>query len=223
MMAEDASSAGGQLSRRALLKRAGLAAGAVAVTGGVGVSAAPAQAATELDQLEALTASQAATVTAMVSRLIPADSAGPGAGEAKVARFIDRALASAYQINIPDYNVGLDAVDAYASTKYGGSFTTLGPAQQDQILSDMEKGVATGFTPNSQTFFELVREHTLQGMFGDPYYGGNANFIGWDLIGYPGLKLVWSEADQRANVTVAKSHKSVADIPLFKPDYTGAT
>ena len=221
-MGEDLASGGPQVSRRALLKRAGVAAGAAAVTGGVSFAAAPAQAVRELDQLEALTASQAATVTAMVSRLIPTDAAGPGAADAKVTRFIDRALASAYKINIPDYNVGLDAVDAYATTKFGGPFTALAPAQQDQILSDMEKGAATGFTPNSQTFFELVREHTLQGMFGDPHYGGNANFIGWDLVGYPGLKLVWSAADQQAKVTVPKSHKSVADIPLFKPDYTGA-
>ena len=34
----------------------------------------------------------------------------------------------------------------------------------------------------------MVRTHTLQGTFGDPYYGGNANFVGWDLIGYPGVR-----------------------------------
>jgi hypothetical protein len=34
----------------------------------------------------------------------------------------------------------------------------------------------------------MVRTHTLQGTFGDPYYGGNANFVGWDLIGYPGIR-----------------------------------
>ena len=37
-------------------------------------------------------------------------------------------------------------------------------------------------------FFNMVRTHTLQGTFGDPYYGGNANFVGWDLIGYPGIR-----------------------------------
>ena len=30
----------------------------------------------------------------------------------------------------------------------------------------------------------------MQGTFGDPYYGGNANFVGWDLIGYPGVRTV---------------------------------
>jgi hypothetical protein len=39
---------------------------------------------------------------------------------------------------------------------------------QDAVLSHMEKNIATGFTPNSATFFNLVRMHTLQGTFCDP-------------------------------------------------------
>jgi hypothetical protein len=46
-------------------------------------------------------------------------------------------------------------------------------------------------------FFALVRNHTIQGMFCDPYYGGNADFIGWDLAGYPGLRLSVTEDEQR--------------------------
>ena len=46
-------------------------------------------------------------------------------------------------------------------------------------------------------FFNLVRTHTIQGTFCDPYYGGNANFVGWDLIGYPGLRLAAGPGDQR--------------------------
>jgi gluconate 2-dehydrogenase gamma chain len=36
------------------------------------------------------------------------------------------------------------------------------------------------------TFFRLLRRHTIEGMFSDPLHGGNANMIGWQLIGYPG-------------------------------------
>ena len=50
----------------------------------------------------------------------------------------------------------------------------------------METNVATGLHAGAATFFNLVRAHTIQGTFCDPYYGGNANFVGWDLIGYPG-------------------------------------
>ena len=62
---------------------------------------------------------------------------------------------------------------------------------------DVESGSATGFTGSSAAFFNMVRTHTLQGTFGDPYYGGNANFVGWDLIGYPGLRLNVTTEDQR--------------------------
>jgi hypothetical protein len=34
-------------------------------------------------------------------------------------------------------------------------------------------------------------------MFGDPYYGGNKNFAGWDLIRYPGPWLVVAPEEQR--------------------------
>ena len=64
-----------------------------------------------------------------------------------------------------------------------------GAADQDAVLSGMERNVATGFSPDSAPFFNMVRTHTIQGTFCDPYYGGNANFIGWDLIGYPGIRM----------------------------------
>jgi hypothetical protein len=35
-------------------------------------------------------------------------------------------------------------------------------------------------------------------MFGDPYYGGNQDYVGWQLIGYPGLRLAMSPQDQAA-------------------------
>jgi gluconate 2-dehydrogenase gamma chain len=67
----------------------------------------------------------------------------------------------------------------------------------------MEKNVATGFTPNAATFFNLVRTHTIQGTFCDPYYGGNANFVGWDLIGYPGLRMTVDAQEQRMSAPTA--------------------
>jgi gluconate 2-dehydrogenase gamma chain len=36
------------------------------------------------------------------------------------------------------------------------------------------------------TFFRVLRQHTIEGMFSDPMHGGNAGLIGWQLIGYPG-------------------------------------
>jgi hypothetical protein len=57
--------------------------------------------------------------------------------------------------------------------------------------------------PNAATFFNLVRTHTIQGTFCDPYYGGNANFVGWDLIGYPGLRMTVDAQEQHMSAPKA--------------------
>jgi hypothetical protein len=54
-----------------------------------------------------------------------------------------------------------------------------------------------GFEGSSAGFFNMVKGHTWQGTFGDPMYGGNVNFIGWDILGYPGVRMRVSEEDQR--------------------------
>jgi hypothetical protein len=64
--------------------------------------------------------------------------------------------------------VGLAAVNAYAQSAKGAPFATLAAQDQDAVLSDMEKNVAKSFTPNSSAFFNLVRTHTIQGMYGAP-------------------------------------------------------
>ena len=63
----------------------------------------------------------------------------------------------------------------------------------------------------------MVRTHTLQGTFGDPYYGGNANFIGWDLIGYPGVRTMVTAADQQLleHNKLPPNHKSAYDFEMF--------
>ncbi len=59
--------------------------------------------------------------------------------------------------------------------------------------------------------------HTHQGTFGDPYYGGNANFIGWDLIRYPGVRTMVTAADQKSleGNALKANHKSAYDYTSF--------
>ena len=83
------------------------------------------------------------------------------------------------------------------------------------MLIDVETGAATGFTGSSGAFFNMVRTHTLQGTFGDPFYGGNANFVGWDLIGYPGIRLNVTSEDQRLGSKLTPTHKSAYDTDMF--------
>jgi gluconate 2-dehydrogenase gamma chain len=195
------------ISRRDLLKRAAAIGGATAVAGSAEASRwaeAPRSAETfalqrvarQREPLENLTAAEADILDAVVARLIPTDANGPGATEARAAHYIDRALGGALAPSRPAYTAGLAALDRHARSSRGKPFTELAPADQDSLLVEVENGTATGFTGGSAAFFALVLSHTLQGTFGDPYYGGNANFVGWDLIGYPGVRTMVSAAEQ---------------------------
>ncbi len=223
------------ISRRDLLKRAAVVGAAAAASDEVARRLQPsAEAATEgpanafalhehaamaaaREPLENLTATEADLLEAVVARLIPSDADGPGATEARAAHYIDRALGGALASSRQTYTAGLAALDRYSRSSRGKAFTELSATDQDSVLIDVETGAATGFTGSSAQFFALVLNHTHQGTFGDPYYGGNANFIGWDLIGYPGIRTMVTAADQQAleKHELKTNHKSAYDYQNF--------
>lgn len=161
---------------------------------------------------EVLNATERHCLEAMVSRIIPADANGAGAREAGCALYIESALRDAYQSQKPAYSAGLAALDSCAVTRRGKRFPALDVTDQDQILMDFERNTRVGEYLDSAAFFELVRRHTLEGMFGDPSYGGNANFAGWDLIGYPGLKMYVSPDLEQMNATIPRSRVSAEQL-----------
>jgi gluconate 2-dehydrogenase gamma chain len=207
------------ISRRELLKRAGLA-GAAAVAAPKGALAvesqvaAPTRAVAAREGFEHLTSAESNVLEAIVSRLIPTDASGPGAKEARAAHYIDQALGSVLASSHQAYSNGLAALDRYARSARGASFAELSAKDQDDLLSELEAGNAAGF-PESSTFFNMVRSHTIQGTFCDPYYGGNANFVGWDLIGYPGVRTSVGPDEQRLGADVAANHKGAYDYEMF--------
>ena len=144
----------------------------------------------------ALTPAQMKTLAAFVERLIPRDELGPSAAEAGAHIYIDRALAGPNAGEKQNFIDGLAAVDAFAKASQDAAFADLPPEKRDAVLTAMERGNATGFA-NAPQFFARLRRLTLEGMFGDPYYGGNRNFAGWDLIRYPGPRLAVSPDEQR--------------------------
>jgi gluconate 2-dehydrogenase gamma chain len=213
------------LSRRALLKRIGVASTAAVVPvpvvtpGGhehADVEAQAPAAAPPREAYETLTAAESDVLEAVTARLIPADASGPGAREARAAHYIDRALAGPLSAFRANYTAGLAALDAYAHAKKGGPFAQLPPADQDALLTDLQTGSATGFAQPPAIFFNLMRSHTIEGTFSDPYYGGNANFVGWDLIGYPGVRTAVSASEQQMNTKIAPNHRSAYDFAMFR-------
>lgn len=212
------------VSRRDLLKRAGLAGAAMTIP--IAPAAALEQAkpstpatqtgAARREPIENLTADEMDQLEAICARLIPSDASGPGAKEARAAHYIDRALGGFLKDQRETYRSGFAAFDRYCRSSRGKPFTALSARDQDSVLIDVETGSATGFPGGSTQFFNMVRTHTLQGTFGDPFYGGNANFVGWDLIGYPGLRLNVTAADQAMFAKLTPTHRSAYDNAMFE-------
>jgi gluconate 2-dehydrogenase gamma chain len=217
------------ISRRDLLKRVGATAAAArsaeafALQGDDRSAKALAERPAERDDqqartpLEHFTSQEAELMDAIVARLIPTDEHGPGALEAHAVHYIDRALGGALASSRQAYTSGLAALDKYARSSRGAAFRQLSPTDQDSVLIDVETGAATGFSGSSAVFFAMVLNHTHQGTFGDPYYGGNAGLVGWDLIRYPGVRTMVTAADQSAleHDALKANHKSAYDYETF--------
>lgn len=131
----------------------------------------------------------------LLDRLIPADDLGPGALEAGVLAYVEAALAGHSSAELPVYATGLRAVAAHATRVFGAELEALDAADQDAVVADLAAGRVNGVDRGS--FFELVRRHAAEGMFGDPRWGGNRGEAGWRLLGYAGPRLAWSEEEQR--------------------------
>jgi gluconate 2-dehydrogenase gamma chain len=176
--------AGPRVTRRTVIASAGLIPIAA-------IQGAP-QAAKSAAPATALSPDQRRILEAFIDRLVPKDELGPGAVECGAAEYIDRSMADYLANEKTVFVHGLAAVDEYARSSQGGAFADLSAEKRDAVLTAID----TGQAPNLRGFFNRARRLTLEGMFGDPSYGGNKNFAGWDLIRYPGAKLAAGPEDQ---------------------------
>lgn len=151
-----------------------------------------------------LTSAELTTLKAALDRIIPADDLGPSANEMGVFVYIDKSFGGLHADALPLYQGGLAALDTAAGS---GGFAGLDADKQDAMLTDTEAGKLAGAPAG---FFGALLTHTREGMFSDPIYGGNVNFQGWDMIGYPGIKLQWTAEDQAVGSTPTPEHISVA-------------
>jgi len=138
----------------------------------------------------------AETVAAFAERLMPGAPEKPGARDAGVLNYIDLALAGAYSDLQDFYRRGLSSLDAFCRNTHKARFVDLDAARQDAVITALEQGKASEFAwPSAQAFFNTLRTHTMEGMFADPVYGGNKDFSGWLLVGFPGAQPLFSPAD----------------------------
>lgn len=124
--------------------------------------------------LQVLSPEQFTELEAVAARIIPSDGS-PGAREAGVVWFIDFALTSFAADQAGVLTEGLVQLQKDVAALHPGqrTFASLTDAQQDALLTRME----------NTEFFGSMRFATIAGMFALPKYGGNANYIGWELIG----------------------------------------
>ena len=143
---------------------------------------------------------EARTVTAFTERLMPGAPGAAGATDADVLNYIDLALSGAYDDQQYFYRCGLAQLDAHCKQAYGKELRRLEAAQQDETITALQQGKVTEFVwPTAQAFFAAVRVHTMEGMFADPVYGGNKDFAGWRLVGFPGAQPIFTPEDLKSS------------------------
>lgn len=135
------------------------------------------------------TEAEAAAVSAICEQIIPTDQ-DPGAISAGVPNFIDKQLAGVYKRHQQAYRTGLAGVQETSQAMFRASFEALNWANQTAVLEALESGKAKGRSWESQSsraFFQLIRDHTMQGFYGSPRHGGNRDYVSYKMLGidYP--------------------------------------
>jgi gluconate 2-dehydrogenase gamma chain len=169
--------------------------------------------------LRFFTEQEAKMIVAASERIFPANESGPGATQAGVVVYIDRQLAGPYGVDKNRYTQApfVESVPEHGyqgkenpQQIYRAGIPTLGPdfvnldgAQQDERLVAVEKSY----------FFQLLRQHTIEGMFCDPMHGGNADLIGWQMLGYPGPQMSYrAQIDQYNGVAYRPKPQSLEQV-----------
>jgi gluconate 2-dehydrogenase gamma chain len=154
-----------------------------------------------------LSAAEVGVLDAAVRRIFPGDAADPGAAEAGVLTYLTRALAGPERGLLELYRAGIAGLDRRAVGTYGAAFAELPDSCQDALLAELDAEFEAQLAAPAQAgpdadpaaaepyFFAVLCEHTLQGMFADPGYGGNRDGAGWRLIGFPGSRWGYSAAE----------------------------
>ena len=153
---------------------------------------------------------EARFVEAFCDTVIPPGGIGPGAREAGVPVFIDRALQSAYgaadgtyqqgpfREGSPEqgyqlpaepsafYRVAVRDVDGACRARFGGAFPDLAPNTRADALEALSGGRLELSTLPGPLVFGTMWFDVLSGYFSDPMHGGNRNKAAWEMIGFPG-------------------------------------
>jgi gluconate 2-dehydrogenase gamma chain len=185
----------------------------------------------------ALTATEAAFISAAVDAFIPDDELSPSGTDCGIVSFIDRQLASAwgggakmyrsgpYQKGKPEqgyqlalmpkefFSAGIAEANEWSRKTYGKEFDRLAAADRISALKAMEEGKAEFIGLGSKPFFDALLTVTMEGFFSDPIYGGNRDKASWKMLGFPGLPATYaSKVDEYLTKRYTAPPQSIADF-----------
>jgi gluconate 2-dehydrogenase gamma chain len=145
----------------------------------------------KISQWRYLSENEINLLDALVEQIIPTDDF-PGGKWANVSNFIDKQIDSYYTRFRSAYRDGLAAFEKSVIQLKGKKFEELSVDEQTVILEKMEAGELTGEywkDHSSSDFFDMVRQHSLQGFYGSPVHGGNRGYISYHMLGldYPNV------------------------------------
>jgi gluconate 2-dehydrogenase gamma chain len=177
---------------------------------------------------------------AAVDRLVPADERWPGAAEADVVNYIDLQMTGpwgrgemlyrhgpfrkgaptqGYQLEYTPaelFRRSILAINSHFASQ-AKSFDQLPAEEKDAYLSTLEKGDIDLDGVPSNTFFDFLLQHTVEGFFSDPIYGGNKNKIAWKMIGFPGAYADYHDLIDKHGIEFHQEPLSIADGPGYHP------
>ncbi len=140
---------------------------------------------------DVLTPEQARQVEAIAAVIIPSDDL-PGAREAGVVFFIDRALKTFASEERPTYEKGIADLQKLTVETFPG-VKTFADASHDQkekliavlapSLEHAEGRQRRSLQRASADFLPTIWQHTVLGFLADPVAGGNKDYAGWKVIG----------------------------------------
>ena len=174
------------LSRRAFLKSTGALAGSsylhILAPAVAAISQAACSARDQGMAFRILAPLEARDFAAIAARIIPTTET-PGATEAGVIYFIDRAFAAEMNGQLEFARSGLAEFNQALGVEHG-----------DKRLDELDEDTQDAFLASQENtpFFEILRVMTIFGFFSMPKHSGNRDKVGWELIGFEGDHGAWT-------------------------------
>ncbi|HEX5717165.1 MAG TPA: gluconate 2-dehydrogenase subunit 3 family protein [Thermoanaerobaculia bacterium] len=118
-------------------------------------------------------------LTALGETILPADE-GPGAAEAGVAGYLERALDRRAARDRVRIESGLELVDTMARQRHGKVFADCGDEERADVLTELQR------VPHRivRGFLSKIVGLVIEGFLCHPRHGGNRGGVGWRAVGY---------------------------------------